>query len=72
VHERGGGDSSFAGALGVPTLDGLGPLVHNPCSREESVDISSLASRGAIFVSLLEYIAAGGLGLIDAPTERLR
>jgi len=60
VHERGGGDSSFAGAHGIPTLDGLGPLVHHPCSRDEWVDISSLASRGAVLVSLLEYIAAEG------------
>lgn len=60
VHERGGGDSSFAGAHGIPTLDGLGPLVHHPCSRREWVDISSLASRGAMFVSLLEYIATQG------------
>ncbi len=67
VHERGGGDSSFAGADGIPTLDGLGPLVHHPCSREEWVDISSLAARGAMLVSLLEYIAAQGLGLRDAP-----
>ncbi len=67
VHERGGGDSSFAGAHGIPTLDGLGPLVHHPCSREEWVDISSLAARGAMLMSLLEYIAAQGLALGDAP-----
>ena len=67
VHERGGGDSSFAGAIGIPTLDGLGPLVHHACSREEWVDISSLASRGAIFVSLLEYISAHGLAPGDSP-----
>jgi glutamate carboxypeptidase len=71
VQERGGGDSSFAGALDVPTLDGLGPLVHHPCSREEWVDISTLASRGAIFVSLLEYIAAQGPAFGDAPTDSL-
>ena len=66
VHERGGGDSSFAGAQGIPTLDGLGPLVHHPCSREEWVDVSSIASRGAVFVSLLEYIAAEGPAPGDA------
>jgi glutamate carboxypeptidase len=71
VRERGGGDSSFAGAQGIPTLDGLGPLVHHPCSRDEWVDISSLTSRGAVFVSLLEYIAAEGPGLGDARTDPL-
>jgi glutamate carboxypeptidase len=69
VHERGGGDSSFAGALGIPALDGLGSLVHHPCSRDEWVDISSIASRGALFVSLLEYIAAREPGLGDARTD---
>jgi glutamate carboxypeptidase len=69
VRERGGGDTSFAGAQGIPTLDGLGPLVHHPCSRDEWVDVSSLASRGAVLVSLLEYIAAAGPSLGDAPTD---
>jgi glutamate carboxypeptidase len=69
VHERGGGDSSFAGAQGIPTLDGLGPLVHHPCSRDEWVDVSSLASRGAVIVSLLEYIAAEGPALVGARTD---
>jgi glutamate carboxypeptidase len=58
VHERGGGDTSFAGALGVPALDGLGPLVHDSCSHREWVEISSIVARGAVFVSLLEHIAA--------------
>lgn len=71
VQERGGGDSSFAGALDLPALDGLGPLVHHPCSREEWVDISTLASRGAIFVSLLEYIATQRPALGAAPADSL-
>jgi glutamate carboxypeptidase len=71
MRERGGGDSSFAGAQGIPTLDGLGPLVHHPCSRDEWVDVSSLASRGAMLVSLLEYIAARGTGLGGARTGPL-
>lgn len=69
VHERGGGDSSFAAAHGIPTLDGLGPLVHYPCSRDERVDVSSLASRGAVFVSLLKYIAAEGPGVGGVQTD---
>jgi glutamate carboxypeptidase len=58
VHERGSGDTSLAAALGMPVLDGLGPLVHHPCSHQERVEMSSIVSRGAVFVSLLEHIAA--------------
>lgn len=50
--ERGGSDASFAGALGVPTLDGLGPVCHDSCSRAESVEIASIARRGAVFAAL--------------------
>jgi glutamate carboxypeptidase len=60
VHERGGGDTSLAAAFGMPVLDGLGPLVHHPCSHREWVEMPSIISRGAVFVSLLEQIAARG------------
>jgi glutamate carboxypeptidase len=52
-RERGGSDASFAGALGVPTLDGLGPVCHDPCSRRETVEVSTIAPRGAIFGAVL-------------------
>ena len=55
VVERGGSDASFPGALGVPTLDGLGPVCHDSCSRDERVEVASLAPRGAI----LAAVAAG-------------
>jgi glutamate carboxypeptidase len=58
VYERGGGDTSLAAAFGMPVLDGLGPLVHDPCSHRERVEISSIITRGAVFASLLEQIAA--------------
>jgi glutamate carboxypeptidase len=53
VHERGGSDVSFAGALGVPSLDSLGPITHESCSRRERVEISSIAARGAVLAMLL-------------------
>jgi glutamate carboxypeptidase len=49
---RGGADASFAAALGVPTLDGLGPICHDSCSRDERIEISSLADRGALLAAL--------------------
>ncbi len=59
VREQGGSDASFAGAMGVPTLDGLGPITHHSCSRGERVEVSSLVSRAAVMTSLLEAIATG-------------
>jgi glutamate carboxypeptidase len=58
VSSRGGSDASFAAALGVPTLDGLGPICHDSCSRKERIEIASLAERGALLAGLLVDLAA--------------
>ena len=57
-HESSGGgsDGNFTGALGVPTLDGLGvegDLMH---TLQEHIDIGSLATRGKIMAGLLATI----------------
>jgi glutamate carboxypeptidase len=52
-RERGGSDASFAGALGVPTLDGLGPICHDSCSSQEMVEVPTIVSRGATFGAVL-------------------
>ncbi len=57
VVSSGGSDGSFAGALGRPTLDGLGPVCHDTCSRREKIEIASLATRGAIFGALIATLA---------------
>lgn len=54
----GGSDASFCGALGRPTIDGLGPTCNDICSRDETIIISSLVGRGAIFATLLARLAA--------------
>jgi glutamate carboxypeptidase len=59
---RGGSDASFAAALGVPTLDGLGPICHDSCARTERIEVASLASRGALLAGLLLDLAAGRRG----------
>jgi glutamate carboxypeptidase len=58
VSSRGGSDASFAAALGVPTLDGLGPICHDSCSRAERIEVASLADRGALMAGLLVDLAA--------------
>ena len=52
VRERGGSDASLAAATGVPTLDGLGPICHDSCSRRERVEIASIPIWGAILASV--------------------
>jgi glutamate carboxypeptidase len=59
VVSSGGSDGSFAGAMGIPTLDGLGPICFDTCSRREKIVIASLAERGAIFGALIDAISAG-------------
>jgi glutamate carboxypeptidase len=58
VSSRGGSDASFAAALGVPTLDGLGPICHDSCSRAERIEVASFADRGALMAGLLVDLAA--------------
>jgi len=60
VVSSGGSDGSFAGALGRPTLDGLGPICYDTCSRREKILVTSVAERGAIFGTLIQTLAAGG------------
>ncbi len=53
VAERGGSDASFAGALGIAALDGLGPVCHGSCSRDEAVFTSDIVTWGAILCSVV-------------------
>jgi glutamate carboxypeptidase len=50
---RGGSDGSFAARLGVPTIDGLGPITHETCSKREYVEVSSIVPRATILAGLL-------------------
>jgi glutamate carboxypeptidase len=56
----GGSDGNFSAALGVPTIDGLGPITTDTCGREETIDIASLAERGALFASIVERLRSTG------------
>jgi glutamate carboxypeptidase len=50
---RAGSDGNFTGALGVPTLDGLGPQGANSCSRDEYVLTATIPQRAAPLASLI-------------------
>src|SRR3979409_2662513 len=42
----GGSDANFTGAMGVPTLDGLGVRGADPHTLNEHIEVDSLAERG--------------------------
>ena len=59
-HESSGGgsDGNFIGAMGVPTLDGLGVAGDKFHTLEEHIEIDSLAMRGRMMAGLLMQIDA--------------
>jgi glutamate carboxypeptidase len=65
VETRGGSDGSFAAALGRPTLDGLGPICFDTCSRRERIEIASLAERGALLGALISGLARSGVAAAE-------
>ncbi len=53
----GGSDGNFTGAMGVPTLDGMGADGAGAHTLDEHVLVSSLAPRARTWVKLLERLA---------------
>jgi glutamate carboxypeptidase len=56
----GGSDGNFTGAMGIPTLDGLGVIGHGPHTHEEHVLISCLLPRTRLLLRLLETLGRPG------------
>jgi glutamate carboxypeptidase len=52
----GGSDGNFTGALGVPTLDGLGPVGDGAHAAHEYVDVAELPWRAALLAGLLNRL----------------
>ena len=53
----GGSDGNFTAALGVPTLDGLGPVGGGAHALDEHVVVSDLPFRAALLAGLLGRLA---------------
>ena len=53
----GGSDGNFCGALGIPTLDGLGVCGDGVHTKQEHLLVSSLVPRARLFAGLLEELA---------------
>jgi glutamate carboxypeptidase len=49
----GGSDGNFTGAMGIPTLDGLGVRGANAHTLDEHIEVDSLAERGRLMAGLL-------------------
>jgi glutamate carboxypeptidase len=54
----GGSDGNFTGALGIPTLDGLGCEGANGHTLQEYLVVPSLARRGRLMAGLLAALGA--------------
>jgi glutamate carboxypeptidase len=56
VAVGGGSDGNFTAALGVPSLDGLGPVGEGAHAVHESVNVEWLPKRAALLAGLIERI----------------
>jgi glutamate carboxypeptidase len=54
-YRGGGSDGSFSAALGIPTLDGLGPSGEGAHARHEQVFLPSMPRRAALLASILHH-----------------
>jgi len=66
----GGSDGSFTSALGIPTIDGLGPACGEPVSAREYILVDTLPQRAALIALLLEGVARGDVGPGNRPAAR--
>lgn len=57
IEEYGGSDGCFTAALGVATLDGMGPLCHDMCGDNEHIEIASLVPRTALLAGIIERLS---------------
>jgi glutamate carboxypeptidase len=53
----GGSDGNFTGALGIPTLDGLGPTGDGVHTKQEYIEVSSLVPRTQLFAGLMQALS---------------
>lgn len=52
----GGSDGNFTGALGIPTLDGLGVPGHGAHADHEHIEVDQMAGRAALITALLAQL----------------
>jgi len=57
IEEYGGSDGCFTAALGVATLDGMGPHCYDMCGDDERIDVRSLVPRTALIAGIIAQLA---------------
>ncbi len=60
IEEYGGSDGCFTAAMGVATLDGLGPLTYDMCGDQERIEAASPIPRAALLARIISRLAQGG------------
>ena len=60
VAVGGASDGNLTAGLGVPTLDGLGPVGGNAHAAGEWVDLAALADRAALLAALVARLLGHG------------
>jgi glutamate carboxypeptidase len=60
IEKMGGSDGCFTAALGVATLDAMGPLCHDICGETERIEVSSLVPRTQLIAGIVERLARDG------------
>jgi glutamate carboxypeptidase len=63
VPSAAAGSSSFAGASGVPTLDGMGPAGGDLMTDKEYIEVSTMAERAVLLALSMHMIASGTTAL---------
>jgi glutamate carboxypeptidase len=56
----GASDANTTAAMGIPTIDGLGPVGGDDHSADEWLDVSSIAPRTTLLAALIDRIGAEG------------
>lgn len=62
IEKMGGSDGCFTAALGVATLDAMGPLCHDICGETERIEVSSIVPRTLLVAGIVERLARDGAG----------
>jgi glutamate carboxypeptidase len=57
----GAADANTTSSMGIPTLDGLGPVGGNDHSPAEFLDLASITPRTTLLAALIAELTAGGL-----------
>lgn len=57
IATGGGSDASFTAAMGVPTVDGLGPVGGNQHTEEEYLIVDTLTERTILFANVLQRLS---------------